>query len=185
MTPEEVIDLLTTCAAFDRRTVGEADVVAWHSAVGDLDFPDAREAVVRHYRNTRDWIMPADVRKLVKEIREQRLTRHAVPAPSAELADQPGRYMEAVQDAVRQIARGFSLPKQIPAKAEPTAEYTQVRGTDRDPLRIASLSVACPWPACKVLPGTVCVDADGRRLSVPAHEARLKAAGLAQIGDGS
>lgn len=185
MTPEEVIDLLTTAAAYDRRKVGKADVLAWHAAVGDLDYLDAQNAVVGHYSETTDWLMPAHVRKRVKAIREARLAREALPAPGAELADKPGAYKAAVRDAIQKLARGWSMPKQIRARVEPSETYAEVRGSDRDPMRIASLSVSCPWPPCKALPGAVCVDADGRRLSAPAHEARLKAAGLAQIGDAS
>ena len=36
MTTEEVIDLLTLMASYDRRTVGNADVAAWRLVVGDL-----------------------------------------------------------------------------------------------------------------------------------------------------
>lgn len=182
MNSDEVIDLLTTAAAFDRRTVGEADVIAWQSAVGDLDFPDARDAVVQHYRNTRDWIMPSDVRRLVKAIRDARLTLAPVPAPPAELADRPRDYRTALKAALAKMARGWPAPpRQITAKVEPSTEYVQIRGADHDPVRIVAIRVTCPWPPCKALPGVVCVDADGNRLSAPAHEARLKAAGLAEI----
>ncbi|MFF0864201.1 hypothetical protein ACFYUV_20750 [Nonomuraea sp. NPDC003560] len=178
MTPEEVIDLLSTAAAYDRRKVGEADVIAWHAAVKDLDFLDAQDAVIGHYTETTDWLMPAHVRKRVKDIRAARVAFAPVPAPPAELADSPGAYQAAIQDAVAKIARGFALPKQIAAKAEPSQEYAEVRGADHDPVRIEAIRVSCPWPPCKALPGAVCVDADGRRLTAPAHEARLKAAGL-------
>jgi hypothetical protein len=183
MNASEAALLLGVCAAYDRRTVGEVDAMAWAEALDDIELDDAKTAVVQHYRNTRDWIMPADVRKLVKAIRELRLTREIVPAPDAELADHPGAYQEAIQQAVKQLARGFSLPKQITAKVEPSEEYIEERGDDHSPIRIEAFRVACPWPPCRALPGAVCVDADGRRLSVPAHEARLRAAGLLE-GDG-
>lgn len=185
MTPEEVIDLLTTAAAYDRRKVGEADVLAWHAAVGDLDYLDSQNAVIGHYTESTEWLMPAHVRKRVKAIRAARVALTPVPAPPPELADRAEAYKQAIKDAVEKMASGYVLPKEITAKAEPSAQYIEVRGTDHDPLRVASLGVACPWPPCKALPGAVCVDADGRRLSAPAHEARLKAAGLAQLGDAS
>lgn len=73
MTLDETIDLLAVATAFDRRTVGEGDAVAWYAALGDLDFADSRQAVIAHYRERREWIMPADVRTRVKAIREARL----------------------------------------------------------------------------------------------------------------
>ncbi|RSN12846.1 hypothetical protein DMB42_11755 [Nonomuraea sp. WAC 01424] len=178
MTPEEVIDLLTTAAAYDRRKVGQTDVVAWHAAVKDLDFLDAQDAVIGHYTETTDWLMPAHVRTRVKAIRAARVAFAPVPAPPAELADTPGAYQAAILDAVAKMARGFALPKQITARAEPSEEWVTRRGEDHDPTRAAAILVACPWPPCKAMPGAVCVDADGRRLTAPAHEARLKAAGL-------
>lgn len=113
MTLDETIDLLTAAAAFDQRTVGQADAMAWHAAVGDLDFTDAQAAVIGHYRDTRERVMPADIRKRVKAIRADRLARGIVPAPPAELADDPGRYAEMIRAQVRRIADGYDLPKAI------------------------------------------------------------------------
>lgn len=66
MTPEETGNLLGDCAAYDRRTVGEADVIAWHRIIGDLPYGDCQAAVIAHYTESREWIMPADIRSRVK-----------------------------------------------------------------------------------------------------------------------
>jgi hypothetical protein len=66
MTPEETGRLLGICAAYDRRTVGEIDVIAWYRVVGDLDCSDCEAAVVAWYTTRREWIMPADIRSTVK-----------------------------------------------------------------------------------------------------------------------
>lgn len=66
MTPEETGNLLGDCAAYDRRTVGEADVIAWHRIIGDLPYHDCQAAVIAHYTESREWIMPADIRSRVK-----------------------------------------------------------------------------------------------------------------------
>jgi hypothetical protein len=70
----EVIDLLALAAAFDRRTVGEADVSAWMSVLGDLNYADARQALTEHYAEHREFAMPADIRGRVKIIRRDRLS---------------------------------------------------------------------------------------------------------------
>lgn len=70
MTLDETIDLLATCAAYDRRTIGKTDAVAWHAVVKDLPFDSAQQAVFDHYSESREFIMPADVRTRVK--RKQR-----------------------------------------------------------------------------------------------------------------
>lgn len=75
MTPADVIDVLTKCAAYDQRTVGEADVMAWHEILGRVERADALEAVRVHYAETRDRAMPADIRKLAATIRDARQGR--------------------------------------------------------------------------------------------------------------
>ena len=42
MTPSQTAELLGLCAAFDRRTIGKADVLAWQTVLGDIEF-DAGE----------------------------------------------------------------------------------------------------------------------------------------------
>lgn len=98
MTPEEVVDVLMKAAAFDQRTIGQADVLAWHEVIGRIDREDALTAVTRHYTESRDRIMPADVVRLVRVIREerQRPERH-------EVRELPGRYEpDADRDARKQ-----------------------------------------------------------------------------------
>lgn len=75
MNRSEIAQLLAMAAAYDRRTVGEADVEAWHAALDDLRWMDARDAVIAHYRGSREWIMPADIREHVRRIRGERLYR--------------------------------------------------------------------------------------------------------------
>lgn len=78
MTPEETGKLLGICASFDRRTVGEADVIAWYRVLGDLPYPECEAAVVAHYAASREWIMPADIRGPVKRARREAEGRHRI-----------------------------------------------------------------------------------------------------------
>lgn len=71
MTPEETGKLLGTCASYDRRTVGETDVIAWYRVLNDLPYTDCEAAVITHYTDSREWIMPADIRSRVR--RNQRV----------------------------------------------------------------------------------------------------------------
>lgn len=81
MTPAETARLLAACAAYDRRTVGDMDVIAWHKAIGHLDVADSLEAVAKHYATTREWIMPSDVAEGVRAIRAERDRRETKTAP--------------------------------------------------------------------------------------------------------
>jgi hypothetical protein len=62
VTRSEVATLLAKCAAYDRRTIGDADVAAWFDALVDVPFADASAAVTEHYTRTSVWIGVAEVR---------------------------------------------------------------------------------------------------------------------------
>lgn len=183
LTRNQIIDLLTCAAAYDRRTIGEADITAWTLAIGDLPYDDAQAAVVAHYSDVTDWLMPAHVRARVRQARELRIARHPVPEPPAALTDNPSAYCDELKGAVTQLADGMQPPKllAIGSGAPPNDEYNRARGLDRHPLRLAAKKVRCPW--CKAGIGSACTTAAGRRLDQPAHDERLIAAGLADWDD--
>lgn len=90
MTPNDIGQLLAKAAAFDQRTVGDVDVMAWFEAIGDLDTADALTAVSRYYGTvTGRRLMPSDVRMLADEIRRERhrAKRLAIEAAAAHPAD--------------------------------------------------------------------------------------------------
>lgn len=72
MTPGDAARVLTKAAAFDQRTIGEADVLAWHEALADVDPADALGAVTRHYANSEQRLMPVHVRRISAEIARDR-----------------------------------------------------------------------------------------------------------------
>jgi hypothetical protein len=72
MTPIEVGRVLVKASAFDQRTVGEVDIMAWHEILRRVEYADALEAVTRHYTETRERLMPADVIRHARSIREDR-----------------------------------------------------------------------------------------------------------------
>lgn len=113
MTIDETVDVLTVAAAYDRRTIGQADAIAWHAAIGDLPFRDARQAVIDHYRESTDWLMPAHVRERVDAVRFGRLRQNPIPPPPPELLDNPQAYREYVRDKGTAIANNEPERKQI------------------------------------------------------------------------
>jgi len=157
MTDDEVVDLLTLMASFDRRTVGDADVDAWLMAVGDLPFEDAKVAVVKHYRESREWLMPADVRRAVRAIREERIKVRPLPAPTPDEAVDPRVYKQRMAEIVRRVGNG-KMPFQAieaGAGAEPSEEYVNARSPeDRD--RVLAQTVPCPVERCPALAGEPC-----------------------------
>lgn len=84
MNEHDVIDVLTAIAAFDQRTVGEADVQAWTVAaqIGRWNTAQAMRAVMEHYTNETDRIMPAHITRTIRANRERfASTYHHEPCP--------------------------------------------------------------------------------------------------------
>jgi hypothetical protein len=61
VTEAETARLLTMIAAYDQRTLGESDVIAWHAVIGRVSFEAAKHAVVNYYARSRYRMMPCDV----------------------------------------------------------------------------------------------------------------------------
>lgn len=63
MNRNQIIDLLTAASAYDRRTIGEGDVVAWSEAARRAGWkPDAAlDALHEHYAKTSQWLMPGHI----------------------------------------------------------------------------------------------------------------------------
>jgi hypothetical protein len=127
MNPAEVARVLAKAAAFDQRTVGAADVAAWHEAIGDLDAGDALAAVTRHYRSADQRIMPSHLRQLVVEIdrERRRALREAEEAKALEAAEAARQHTE---DRSAEIAAFVGqvrdvLPPGDPAVLRPRAAY--------------------------------------------------------------
>lgn len=72
MTPDEVAVVLSKASAFDQRTIGEADVMAWHEVLADIPVDDALQAVTEHYRECTTRLWPADLLRLAAQIDHRR-----------------------------------------------------------------------------------------------------------------
>jgi hypothetical protein len=81
MIESEAAVVLTKCAAFDNRTIGPQQAIAWAQALPDVKLADALAAVVRHYRSSTEWCKPFHVTALVRVIRDERIAA-AGPLPA-------------------------------------------------------------------------------------------------------
>ncbi|WP_045740886.1 hypothetical protein [Actinoplanes rectilineatus] len=106
----EVVLLLTLAGTFDYRKVGDADVEAWHLALDDIPLDDAKAAVVRHYRESRERLMPADVRQGVKAIRAER--RRLEPSDARAL---PSKFEDDMNRQVRMSAGAATVREVLAA----------------------------------------------------------------------
>jgi hypothetical protein len=130
MTKTETAQLLTLVAAFDRRTIGDADVEAWHLIVADLEPNDCMEAVRSHYMTETRWLMPADVRTFAKNAERRREGQRRVAEREAEIAaENPG---ELHARNVAALTVGQSVPVDDPVRAERRAELRKAAHARRE-----------------------------------------------------
>lgn len=187
MTPAETAELLGMCAAFDRRTVGRADVTAWHLVLHDVDFSDAQQAVAAHYRDHREWIMPSDVRTGVRRIRNARIEA-SNPLYDGDPHETPEQALRGLRALLHDAGSG-RLPAQPirlalesgETKAEPGARMkamlkAAVHAVPGPRAGVVNV-LAVPCPHCAAPAGKTCVS--GRRKQrrhADAHPSRLDAA---------
>lgn len=113
MTDDEIVDLLTLMASYDRRHLSKADVGPWRAIIGDFQFADAWQAVIDHYTESTEWIMPAHLRQRVSAIRQARLDAAGPVEIPEDLADHPVEARAWKQAAVDAIADGKEPPLAI------------------------------------------------------------------------
>lgn len=122
MTRHEAFQLLRDIASADHRTVAETDVDFWHDCLDDVDFDDARAAVVQHFRTSTSWLMPAHIRTAVTRIRTVRIAAVPQPDPGPELADHPRDYALALRAQLAELANGKSVRTAITRSLPPAPE---------------------------------------------------------------
>lgn len=121
MTPDEVAVVLAKAALVDMRTIGEEEVMAWHEIVHRIELAAALAAVPRHYAETRERLMPADLLRHSRTVRDERRRLEAAHPVRA----LPGRYEDDVARDVR-MERGLAACKDVLARiAEQLAQRRQ------------------------------------------------------------
>lgn len=157
----ETAQMLAHMQAYDQRTVGEADVIAWQALLVDAPFEDCQEAIRRHYAEETDRVMPAHVRRLVRDIAREREVSpwaagqygvprdEAVPeVPTGErlaLSDLPA----AVADLVARVradlpegSRDVLYPRRAAWEREHRA-YLRSKGGEPNPLYRPKVGTVC------------------------------------------
>lgn len=141
MTEDEVRKLLVVAMSYDnRKTPGQANVMAWCEAAGRgrWDFASALEAVHGHYSEATEFLMPGHITARIRKARQlpASLERRAIEAAPAE--------PERIRSIIGGLAKMLGWQKPQPQAA-------------------GDLPVQCPY--CHSLPGKPCVRriGNGRR----------------------
>lgn len=133
MKATEAAALLTIAAAYDNRKPDADAAKAWAMALDGIRFEDCRDAVVAHYRATRDWMMPSDVIAIVKRIRRERLMVFgALPDPPADVDPDDTRAWFAWEYETRRAIADGTLTRETPetqalTRAESSARIKEIR----------------------------------------------------------
>lgn len=200
MTPAEAAELLAHCAAFDRRTIGEADARAWARALHDVPLDDdTRGAIADHYGHTDKWITAAQVREMRARIRTRRIdSAHPVydgnPNETGKqfIANRQAQLTAAAEGAlpVRTISQAVGAAPQpellalLPSvvrpvdEDEPAPPYVPPAVREHLPsarATLPALGVDCPNEKCRAGVGRNCKSSRGVELRDNVHGRRRDA----------
>lgn len=145
MNPQEAAQVLAKAAAYDNRQATQAAALAWAEALDkDLPLQDALHIVSEHYRDERNWVMPADINRRWRTLGKARLetaTRMGLPGPPDELADTPGDWIAWQRAQIRAIKAGCDA-----LQAEARA-WRAIQRTPRQPRELPSQPPPAEWQA--------------------------------------
>lgn len=68
----ELAKVLARIQAGDNRVVDKVTVAHWRETIGHLKYQDAMDAVVMHFRESTEYLMPAHVIRNARRIRNER-----------------------------------------------------------------------------------------------------------------
>jgi hypothetical protein len=130
LTPSETVVLARYVkACCPQQAMDEFTPNAWHDLLDDLELDDCRAAVAAVAKR-QPFVAPAEIRAEVKRIRDARIAAAIVPAPPAELTDEPGRYNELIRANVRRIADAKNVRRALaagPLPGDPPQEWLDAK----------------------------------------------------------
>jgi hypothetical protein len=208
ITFEEAGRLLGLAAARDQRTVGDADILAWHSDLNaaGVAYTDAEAALTRFYAvemaglepEARRRVTTPDVISIARKIRNERLANFVYEPPPG---DSDPHYLARLRDQITQVANG-SVPalterpalegdphKSVLRELAMVGRQVPDEPGEREPEAVAEvrrpgpLGVECP--TCQAAIGRPCrveIGEKRRELRKPhAARTRVAAGGPAQL----
>ena len=106
MNTQEAAALLAVAAAFDNRKPDADAAMAWGIALEGYEFADCRNAIVAHYRETREWLMPSDVIDNIQALRAKRMEPFGRLTPPQHIQGDPADEMKWILWAREEIQSG-------------------------------------------------------------------------------
>lgn len=112
MNLSETAEALALASEYDNRHFTAETSAAWHDLLHPYTLNEAKHAIKKHYNESRDWMMPADVVRIIKTERRSRLAKVGTITPNR--ADMAGTAAElaTTKELGKAIASGALSPEQ-------------------------------------------------------------------------
>ena len=107
----EAGELLALIKAYDNRSFNEETSAAWYDLLSPYTLAEAKHAVKKHYAESRDWLMPADVLRIIKTERRNRLARVETIVPSRADMTSTAAELATTKALSKAIASGELTPE--------------------------------------------------------------------------
>lgn len=121
----EVGKILGLMATYDHRKIAETDIAAWSLIIGKLPYADAKDAVLAHYAQTDQRMMPSHVVQFVKRRQDDQRARVEPGKSMAQTMeddipdadpDDVGAYLAALREGrMRSYDDGTARPRPLRA----------------------------------------------------------------------
>lgn len=103
--------LLALISAYDNRQFNVEVTAAWYDLLGPYTLAEAKHAVKKHYSESRDWLMPADVLRIIKAERRNRLAKVETIVPSRADMTSTAAELATTKALSKAIASGELTPE--------------------------------------------------------------------------
>lgn len=107
----EAGELLALIKAYDNRSFNEETSAAWYDLLHPYSLTEAKHAVKKHYSESRDWLMPADVLRIIKTERRNRLAKVETIVPSRADMTSTAAELATTKALSKAIASGELTPE--------------------------------------------------------------------------
>ncbi len=112
MNLSETGEALALASEYDNRHFTAETSSAWWELLHPYTLDEAKHAIRKHYNESREWMMPADVLRIIKAERKARLSKLGPINPSrADMAD-AGVELTTSRELTAAIASGQLTPEQ-------------------------------------------------------------------------
>lgn len=111
MNLSETGEALALASEYDNRHFTKETSAAWWELLNPYTLDEAKHAIRKHYNESREWLMPADVLRIIKTERRNRLARVETIVPSRADMTSTAAELATTKALSKAIASGELTPE--------------------------------------------------------------------------